>query len=531
MKLRNNSWLAKCLRIFGSISLVLALTVISAILYFVTLRGVKGNVDETRGRELETIGQPFESSHERSPYALILSLDKSKKTDLSQSLADFGSPDVGYYNGKYFILFPPGISLLGYPFYELGKQFNFSQIVTYSSIAIYGILSVLMLYFIARHVFSFPRWAAVLVGLLFAFGTTSWSYAITIYQHLPTTFFLLLGFYAAWAYKQKSKYSFLWASIVWLSYGVGFLIDFPSVFLALPNIIYMCLSSISISHQKEKTFFTLKPLFIVASVFFIVLALIHGYYNYKSFGDWKKFGQSISRYEGKEKFELKLQQRALEATLSAQLQPHVGSGNPLAIFKEQKIISGLYTLTFANDKGIFFYSPVLILAIIGIWLNRKKMTLEYSVFLSIVLINFFLYASFDDPWGGWAYGPRYVIPSMSVLSLFTVLFMLRFRFAWIGRLIFFILFLISSAIALLGVITTNIVPPSVEGIPLGLPYNYVGNIIYLFNGITGNFLLNEYLRTQVTPMEYFSIIYTFLIFVISIVLFIGPLFNRKKYEY
>ena len=64
---------------------------------------------------------------------------------------------------------------------------------------------------IARQVFRLPLWAALSAVIIFAFGCTAWSYAITLYQHPVTVFFMLSGFYAVWRFSQGGRLGWLWA--------------------------------------------------------------------------------------------------------------------------------------------------------------------------------------------------------------------------------------------------------------------------------------------------------------------------------
>lgn len=511
------------LKIIVLLFIIVTLIGITSTLYGLTLRGAFGN-PLTDGQKIShAMGSPFESSHERAPYALIVSLNRDKKIDLSQELADFGAPDIGYNKGKYFILFPPGASLLAYPFYVAGLQYNAAQLATYASVALYGVGVIIVLFLITTQIFKLPSWAGIISSFLFAFGTTSWSYAITIYQHMPTTFFFLLAFYATWKYRQNSKISGIWAAVVWFCYGAGLYLDLPNLLLFAPVMIYFFVSSVDITTLKEKTKLSFRLVFAITSVVFFALVALHGYYNIISFGDWKKFGQSTTRYIDQEKLEERLQR---EASASATLQPKKSSGLT-SILREERTANGFYRLTVAPDKGVFFFSPVLILGLLGIFAIRKKIKIEHGVLIAVALTNLFIYASFSDPWGGWAYGPRYLIPAMSILSLFTLIFITKGRLQWIKRVVFFILFAFSSAIALLGVLTTNTIPPEVEAVPLGVPYNYLLNLDLLNKGQTGNFVLNTYLSQSVTLSQYYAVIYSFLLAFTFVVLFVGPIFSKN----
>lgn len=513
-----------------SIFLVASLLLLSVILYAGTLRGTRGNIDEVSGKAYEMVGMPFESSHERAPYALVLALDRYKQIHLTKELAEFASPDVGILNDKYFILFPPGVSFFLFPFYLLGKPYELAQLTSYASIPLFGLGSIVLLYLLSRKMFSLPIWTSILVPLVYAFATTSWSFTVTIYQHAQTTFFLLLAFYAAYKFRYSRKFSIVWSSIVWFSYGIGLFIDFPSVFLGLPIMIYFFISAVQYQEQKHAFTLRLRPAMYLGSIWLIVLLFVHGLYNQSAFGDWKKFGQSFSRYEGAVKYEQRLSRKAAEATMSGTLtsKPSTGS-NPFSVFDEDRVVRGVETLLIADDKGLFYFSPVLLFGVLAWFLNKKKEKLEQGILVSIVLINVVMYASFGDPWGGWAYGPRYLLPTMSVLSIFTGILLYRSIFSWIVRLAFIPIFSFSVAISVLGVVTTNIIPPKVEGIPLGIQYGYVANIFYLFKGVTGVFVYKEWLNKVLTLQQYAAILF-FTVVIFAIFLFFIAIFEEKAHK-
>ena len=83
----------------------------------------------------------------------------------------------------------------------------------------------------------------------------------------------------------------------------------------------------------------------------------------------------------------------------------------------------LWGVLFSPHRGLFFFSPVLVLAVVGLVLaflrrqRRAELLVAAGVFVSYVLMN----ASFQGwgkAWaGGWSFGPRYLIPGMALLAL------------------------------------------------------------------------------------------------------------------
>ena len=90
------------------------------------------------------------------------------------------------------------------------------------------------------------------------------------------------------------------------------------------------------------------------------------------------------------------------------------------------------------------------------------------------------------------------------------------------------LFAYSAAVAILGALTTNAVPPRVEADYLHSGYNYMHNLIFFFNGNSGSYVYNEYFRPFLSLQDYAYILYgSVLVLYIGVITF-GPCVNRKN---
>jgi len=90
----------------------------------------------------------------------------------------------------------------------------------------------------------------------------------------------------------------------------------------------------------------------------------------------------------------------------------------------------MWGITFGSFRGLFFLSPVLLLAGPGFYLlaRRRAWRPEFLVCLWAVL-SFFLFNSSSVMWqGGYAVGPRYMVPMLPFLTLPLALFA-----RWLGR--------------------------------------------------------------------------------------------------
>lgn len=527
---------------------VLLLIIIGGIFYSLTIRGVQGNPDVYRINEsLNQATKPFELSPERGRYLLTYSLVENKSFALSPALGQIAKPDVAYYQNKFYIYFAPGISILASLGYILGKSYGLAQVASFATVSLTAIANLILIFLISRKIFRLPFWASLLSSLIFAFASTSWSYAITLYQHQATTFFVLSAFFAIWHYKKRLKWSWLWGFWIWSSIALSFFVDYPNAVFMMPIIIYFFLSSIHFESTSKVTKLSFRLATIGTVVIFVLIMGIHGYINYKNFGDWKRINGTLPSYAQYQKQQDLLAQQATASAnirntsalnkLKKAISPIQKNSQTTAIthdFQEDRLVNGFAILSAGNERGLIFFSPIFLLAIFGIIITYKKriFTIEHNILVSFIALNVVLYSSWTDPWGGWAFGPRYLIPSMAVLAIFVGIYLHETKYKILSKLTAFIFILYSTAIALLGALTTNAVPPKSEADYLSATYhiqtyyNFLLNVHVFQQGTSGSYVFNQYVSHSLNLFSYFCILYAAIILIFVIMLFIVPLFNR-----
>jgi len=77
-------------------------------------------------------------------------------------------------------------------------------------------------------------------------------------------------------------------------------------------------------------------------------------------------------------------------------------------------LDALWGLTFDDYRGLFFISPVLLLAFVGMFRMTRR---DLALLLPIVVFYFVAIASFNQWHGGWAFGPRYILPVVPLLAI------------------------------------------------------------------------------------------------------------------
>ena len=501
---------------------IIVIVLLGAFLYTLTIRGEMGNPVAADFRDnLDLPTRAFELSPERGRFTHVIALAENNTYALGEDLRDVALPDVGYFDGQYFSYFAPGIPYLSYPFYELGAPFDLGQVATFAFVSVMSILSMIFLFKIAREIMKFPIWVSLMTVISFAFASTAWSYAITLYQHHLTAFFILSSFYAVWRYERSGRFGFFWTLFVWINYGLAISIDYPNAVLMLPVMIYLLVTTVKLRFTEETVSTTIRFGAIFTILAFIGVMGLHAYHNNFYFNSPTKLSSTIIGYKT-------IEQQELSETENPEEFAAVESSKTVqSFFTEENVPRGLYTLTISEDRGLFFYTPLFLFALLGLYYMIKRgITKEEGFLLGIVGVNFLVYTSWGDPWGGWAYGPRYLIPSMGIFSILTWYGVWHFGKPMVSKILAFILFVYSSAIALLGALTTNAVPPKSEGIFFDVKYNFVRNFDLLIEGKSGSFLYNEFIGTTVSLQLYYLVILAFVVAIAALIIFILP-----KFEY
>ncbi len=496
----------------------LFLILIGAAVYGLVIKGIPGN---PKPSDMMNITEY--SLRDRARFILTQNLVERHTFVLTREQADMAAPDVGYYGGNWYILSPPGTSIIAIPFYILGLKFNLSLIFMFIMGDLFAIGNLIFIFLISRQILKLPYWDCILDGLIFGFSSTSLSYAYSLFQHHTTAFLILSGFYAVYQYKMHKTWGFLWGLYVWLAYAVIITLDYPNALLMLPVMVYFLLESLKFGKDDGKYKINLRLALVYSSIFFVGITFLHGYYNKTNFGGWTKISSSLAGYrEGVQK---DLDQGNLDEVNALVNQAQTKKA-PTNFLKETLLVNSSNTLLLALDKGLLIFNPIFILGIAGIFAAFRKMDLEKATLIALAAVVLFLYSSWWDPNAGWAFGPRYLIPMMPILAIFVAYFLSVVRFKFISKIVAFVLISFSCAVSLLGAVTTNAVPPKVEAVPLHSKYGIPYSIDFLLNGKTTSFAFNYFLHNKFTLVDYFFIIYAFLMVIFIVVLFIIPIFEH-----
>ncbi len=301
-------------------------------------------------------------------------------------------PEDHYYCDK-----APGVSWLATPSYAL-MYWSFSDekpsprflasaahISTVVAIALPSALAVVAMFWLLL-LLGLTRPVAIGVTLGYGLATLAFPYATLLYGHQLTSALLFLAFVALVRLKMKAiDLGPLGLFAIGLSLGMSVVVEYPS---AVP-VIAMCVYAASFLRASPQ-----KLAWIACGI--AIPGLLCAVYHYSLFG-----GPATLPYE-------------------FSTQPHRSQGFFMGLGVPNPRV--LKELLFGSYRGLFWGSPWLLVSIPGalLLLLRKQFRAEVYVCLSVVVFLLWLNSSLVDWQGGWAMGPRYLIPTIPFLVVLSV---------------------------------------------------------------------------------------------------------------
>lgn len=508
------------------ISLFLFLIFVSGIL-LLSVRGLPGNPTENQISELRWRDDgPFELSPERGRFALMYSVIKDNSVFFSIPMARFAAPDVGFRDDKYVSLFAPALSFIIIPGYLIGEKLGNSQFGTYLVIAIFALINAVLIRKISLKLGA-NEIASRIAALTFLFATPAFTYAVNLYQHHITTFLILLSVYLLISFE-----SFWALLLVFFAFAIGVPLDYPNFFLMLPIMFAASGKVFNLINEKNLFKIRIKYWNVFASFIMILPLIFFLWFNTAAYGGPLHFlgGSAVTAVKSinSEGFP----ENVAIAERSSGLQDQESMGG-LSLFKTRNLLNGFYIHFFSPDRGILTFTPVILLGVIGFVLAYNKKEPVLKLILGIIGMNILLYSMWGDPWGGWAFGSRYLIPSYAMLSIGIALALTTFRKKLIFLLVFLVLVLYSIAVNTLGALTSSTNPPQQEVLSLekqsGLQqrYSYDRNIEFLQKSGSKSFFYQSFFKKYFNAISYYLIISGSLISV-TIAMVIWLYFSGKK---
>jgi hypothetical protein len=310
------------------------------------------------------------------------------------------SVDVFQYQGNYFMANAPGVAFFTYPFaaiafaiYRHFTVFGYVLLLTEIPIALANSLATYLVFKLSR--FYFTKEVSSFLAFAYAFSTISWPFATYLFQSDVSAMLDLLVVYLAIKASRREYFAKIDGSKsgnnVALSSLIGLALTCAVVTDYINGILIPILGAfllVTFRRTDWKNNLKIFGTFLVGSVGITILLL--GTYNYLSFG------------------------KILVS--SEQLYLHSASlfGNfttPLDM--------GLLLNLVTPMRGLFFFSPVLIFGVWGLWKMMRLSILdrEALLFLCVFLGILFLYSAWYDADGGLSFGPRLIVSAIPFLLI------------------------------------------------------------------------------------------------------------------
>ncbi len=501
----------------------LSLILISIFVLVFTIAGlglvVKGKPGQYQYDYNTEVGGPFESSNTTSRYILTESIVNRNTYYLDEKQAFFAAPDVVYHNNKFFSIFTPGVSFLAIPFYKLGAQYGLPQLFSFFTTLVFAVMNVFLVARLAAK-FGANKFLSYALGLTFLFSTNALGYALTLTQHHYSVSVILLAVLNALIEKRT-----IWNNIAFgLLFTFGILLDVPNAFMMVPLVFYILASHFEFT-KKE----TILKIFVNPVGFWIIAAMIpllafFGYYNIHTSGSPTLIGQNLGQTDYFYSEEKRQQELLEDLNDVAELVE--------TPFNTRKQLSGFYILLVSDERGIIYYNTVVLIGLLGLIIAYRNRQRLVGIVSSVILVNVVLYSAFGDAWGGWSFGPRYLIPSVALLVAAIGSISLVKDRKWLYSLIglFIVTLIYSTYINVLGALTTNAIPPKVEAQALAnpLPYTYKYNFDLLSQNRSSSLVFNSLLKNSMSLGQLHLVMTIVSILIIGSLFGLGVLRKEKK---
>jgi hypothetical protein len=222
-----------------------------------------------------------------------------------------------------------------------------------------------VLYLYGRRRMAATPLAALCVTLCIAFGTIVFPYSTMLFAHVPSALFLLL---AVTRLKEHPAAAGIAAGLAACCF-----------YVCAAAAVILAVIALTISRRSALCFACGAGPF----------AVLLGIYQ------WLCFGSPF--------------RTAVEASTS-----FTENGLLFGVLRMPRM-DALYGLSFSPYRGLFFASPVLLFALIGLGVMRRRSEL-YAI-ASIAVTFFIVIAAFNGWNGGCAFGPRYLLPIIPLLGI------------------------------------------------------------------------------------------------------------------
>jgi hypothetical protein len=349
--------------------------------------------------------------------------------------------DKAHFQGHYYSDKAPGLVFLALPFALMARpalrilgvdpesargEVALSCLVSAGAVALPTALAGVCLFFLGLR-FGAGTAGAAFGALVMSLGTPIWAYASLFWAHALVGACLIFAFAAALKLRERgnAQRDFIWGLAVGLAAGWATVTEYP----AAPASAMLALFALSQIRERGSAarWRVIAGVGLGAGICVVVLL---GYLH-AAFGT---FRPSYSYYDPNS-FSFMQRQGYLGLTY-----PH-----PDRLLK----------ILFGCSRGLFFASPVLVAAPVGLWSLRKERVYSAAALVATAIVSYYFLFNASFYWwkAGLSFGPRYAGASIPLLCLGLPVAWRRATPVW--RRVMIALALCSVFLALMVVSTTS----------------------------------------------------------------------------
>lgn len=408
----------------------------------------------------------FISTNEFSRFLLTSAITDFQTVQIDKPIKLFGnSQDKAFYKGHYYSDKAIGVSLIGVPVYAVLKIIAAIFQIT---LPVKWILFFLKLFCVTIPTLLFVNilskfWYEIcedaqtvaIATFLFLFGTIVFTYSVQFVSNSAAGCLLFLSFYYIYRGNKDREKSPRCFALAGMFAGIAILFEYPAFLLVPPLFGYLLWTAF-----RRVQF----SWFVAGFTPFLLILLV---YNYSIFGT---------------PFDVTYHHMADITHQQEHGQGFLGLRVPK--------IEVLWRLLFGSERGLFYFSPVLLLSFPGLYFfyRNPKWKKEAVLFLVLILILVLFVSGMSNWPGGWAFGPRYLAPAIPFLmtGVFIALSDKSFRSGDTLSFLVFVLGLLSIIIITVGTITFPYPAPEMNdplftlSFPLFFRGNFSLNILSFF---------------------------------------------------
>lgn len=328
----------------------------------------------------------------------IVEQDRFEIDSFNETILPTG--DEAYFQGHYYSDKAIGSSVFGVFVYALilaGEDLlhkflsllAFKKLLTFLVIGIISATLAPLVYLFTKRITD-SRWYALLITAGICLGTPYFVYSTTYYGHTLAGLLLFSTFYIWFEASDQNKLSSMMTLASGFFLGLAVITEYPTFLIVLLIGLYI---AYILSKSSQLRSWNIPELLIIGALIPVLVLMA---YNYQIFKDPFALGYS---HESNLDFS-SVQNSGLMG---------IHLPNPDVLFY----------MTFHITMGIFWQSPILLLALAG-WLTSGKSPryLPEAIFSFIVILLYFvMFSGYQIWWGGLAFTPRHIIPILPFFSI------------------------------------------------------------------------------------------------------------------